>query len=420
VKYNMAVFPLLLLAFSLQTSLVSAETGLADDFIPSVNVQCVGSTMTIRVDTVQPFYGVVHGINRSEPGCSVLGQGGRKTKLTIDLSIPEGAPGSCGVKYNPVTDERKVSIAVRPHNQIELIEDSYYVVACGKAGFENSREEVSVVQLKIVDNYNVKKLAVLEGSQYTMSAQVLNHDPSFGILVKTCIAFDNSDSSVVLIDDRGCRTSKLLSDFTYDDDAGTAEATVFSMFRMGNSNRTYFQCDVEICRGQCSKPTCSLDQAEINRRLGQGQSELNSVDVFARSRSNGTITTSTSVFVAEPGSAAAIGAGACLGGDLNPTWLTYLCIAFGVLFGIMLLINIFLCSAMTCSCTRTEVIEKEPSIYDDYSLYDSQYGYASKAYSGSDYDGSEYDGGTLHRSEYSGHRRHSPHTSHHGSRYLDH
>merc|ERR1711923_253737 len=413
----MAVLAFLLLSISLQ-ELVSGETGLAEDFVPSVNVQCVGSTMTIRVDTVQPFYGVIHGINRSEPGCSVLGQGGRKTKLTIDLSIPEGAPGSCGVKYNPVTDERKVSIAVRPHNQIELIEDSYYVVACGKAGFENSREEVSVVQLKIVDNYNVKKLAVLEGSQYTMSAQVLNHDTSFGILVKTCIAFDNSDSSVLLIDDRGCRTSKLLSDFTYDDDAGTAEATLFSMFRIGNSNRTYFQCDVEICRGQCAKPTCALDQAEINRRLGQGQSELNSVDVFARSASNGTITTSTSVFVAEPGSAAAIGAGACLGGDLNPTWLTYLCIAFGVLFGIMLLINIFLCSAMTCSCTRTEVIEKEPSIYDDYSMYDSQYGYASKAYSGSDYDGSEYDG-TLHRSEYSGHRRHSPDNSHHGSRYLE-
>merc|ERR1712038_1862578 len=141
-----------------------------------------------------------------------------------------------------------------------------------------------------------------------MSAQVLNHDPNFGILIKRCIAFDNSESSVALVDDRGCRTTKLISDFIYDDDAGTAEATLFSMFRMRNSNRTYFQCDVEI-----------------SRRLGQGQSELNSVDVFARSASNGTITTSTSVFVAEPGSAAAIGAGACLGGDLNPTWLTYLC-----------------------------------------------------------------------------------------------
>ena len=47
---------------------------------------------------------------------------------------------------------------------------------------------------------------------------------------------------------------------------------------------------------------------------------------------------------------------------------------------------------MTCSCTRTEVIEKEPSIYDDYSVYnESQYGYAGKQgpYSESEY-GSEY------------------------------
>ena len=51
-----------------------------------------------------------------------------------------------------------------------------------------------------------------------------------------------------------------------------------------------------------------------------------------------------------------------------------LTIAFGVLFGIMLLINVFLCSAMTCSCTRTEVIEKEPSVYDDdiYGEYDNK------------------------------------------------
>merc|ERR1712004_237776 len=79
----------------------------------------------------------------------------------------------------------------------------------------------------------------------------------------------------------------------------------------------------------------------------------------------------------------------------NPTWLTYLAIAFGVLFAIMLFINIFLCSAMTCSCTRTEVIEKEPSIYD-YSVYnESQYGYAGKQgpYSESDL-GSDYGDGS--------------------------
>merc|ERR1711944_372795 len=105
------------------------------------------------------------------------------------------------------------------------------------------------------------------------------------------------------------------------------------------------------------------------------------------------VTTSTSVFVAQPGSAASSRAAYCSASSSrltagDSTWLTWLCIAFGVLFVIMLLINIFLCSAMTCSCTRSEIIEKEPSVYDDYSIYDSQYGYTNK-YSESDY-GSEY------------------------------
>ena len=351
----------------------------------AVKVNCVGGTMTITVTTKEPFYGVVHGRNRSEPGCSVQGNGGLKTRLKVDLSVPEGTPGNCGVRYNPVrvmmktssilmmlfqnTEEKTIGVGVRAHNQIELLDDRLYQIRCGKAGFNNSRDSISFPQLKITDDYGVKKSAVIEGSQYTLDLEVLNHDPAYGTLIKSCVAFDNFENSLQLVDDRGCRTTKLLSEFTYDDEAGKASATLYSMFRMTNSNRTYFQCDVKICRGSCPKPTCNLDQELIGNRLDQ--SELNSVDPFSRPQLEDTITTSTSVFVAEPGSAAALGAGACLAGDLNPTWLTYLCIAFGVLFGIMLLINIFLCSAMTCSCTRTEVIEKEPSVYDD-DIYDTK------------------------------------------------
>ena len=43
---------------------VFGETGLADEFQPSVKASCVGGTMTIRVDTALPFDGVVHGPNR--------------------------------------------------------------------------------------------------------------------------------------------------------------------------------------------------------------------------------------------------------------------------------------------------------------------------------------------------------------------
>ena len=57
------------------------------------------------------------------------------------------------------------------------------------------------------------------------------------------------------------------------------------------------------------------------------------------------MTTSTSVFVAEPGSTGAelVGCVVGLGAGANPSWLTYLAIAFGVLFAVMLFINIFLC-----------------------------------------------------------------------------
>jgi hypothetical protein len=42
----------------------------------------------------------------------------------------------------------------------------------------------------------------------------------------------------------------------------------------------------------------------------------------------------------------------CENCGVNPVWLLYLCIAFGILFLIMLVINLFLCSAMSCSCTK--------------------------------------------------------------------
>lgn len=80
---------------------------------------------------------------------------------------------------------------------------------------------------------------------------------------------------------------------------------------------------------------------------------------------------------------------------VRPSWLLWLTIALGVLFLIMLLMNIFLCTAMSCSCARTEVrffllvwdslifkiikfgfqiIEKEPSIIEEYDPYRSWHG----------------------------------------------
>ena len=64
---------------------------------------------------------------RTEPGCSVQGTGGLKTYLKvniksysyfhkskinaqINLAASPGTWGSCGVKYDPKTEERRVAI----------------------------------------------------------------------------------------------------------------------------------------------------------------------------------------------------------------------------------------------------------------------------------------------------------------------
>jgi len=295
----------------------------------------------------------------------------------------------------------------------------------------NSRNEVSVVNLKItLPNDPARKVdTVLEGKRYKLRAEVLEHDPEFDIQVKRCMAFDETDTAVTLVDDRGCSVDRLISDFTYDKASGSAEAVLYSMFRLPHSNRTYFQCDVSICLGQCPPPKC----ADVDESLKlQSEGQLTPVDEVKGGSGDpfeqvedDTVTTSTSVFVAQPGSAASANAAYCTGVGFGPgdsDWLKWLCIAFGILFGVMLLINIFLCSAMTCSCTRSEIIEKEPSVYDDYSIYDSQYGYTNK-YSESDY-GSEYgmvdnngevDNGRAQMSTPGGGQRVPSEYSHHGS-----
>lgn len=126
----------------------------------------------------------------------------------------------------------------------------------------------------------------------------------FDIQMRKCFAFDETDTSLLLVDDRGCSVDRLISDFTYDKAAGTAEATLYSMFRLPHSNRTYFQCDVAICKGSCKRPTCANADEQLRLQAeGQLTALKEELDPFD-STEDDSVTTSTSVFVAQPGSAA--------------------------------------------------------------------------------------------------------------------
>lgn len=122
--------------------------------------------------------------------------------------------------------------------------------------------------------------------------------------MRKCFAFDETDTSLLLVDERGCSVDRLISDFTYDKAAGTAEATLYSMFRLPHSNRTYFQCDVAICKGSCKRPTCANADEQLRLQAeGQLTALKEELDPFDNPEDD-SVTTSTSVFVAQPGSAA--------------------------------------------------------------------------------------------------------------------
>lgn len=143
------------------------------------------------------------------------------------------------------TEERSVPIAVRIHRTLELADDKFYVITCGSVGFRNSRNETSLVSLRLLDGTRKVTEAVLS-RPYTLKAEISRLDGAYGFRVKSCIAFNKFNSSTPLIDDRGCPVSTdIIGAFTYDDKKGSASAPLRSMFRFPDSSEVHFQVNLE-------------------------------------------------------------------------------------------------------------------------------------------------------------------------------
>ncbi|XP_050313699.1 uncharacterized protein LOC126748486 isoform X2 [Anthonomus grandis grandis] len=333
------------------------------EFSPIVSATCKADhTMHIKVNFNSSFYGTIHARDYRNPSCMSVGNGGKMVTLNISLLAPVGSSDYCGLLVNNKTQEKSVPIAVRIHRTLELADDKFYVITCGKAVFKN---QSSPANLQLYDG-SKRLTRAIYSNPYTLRIEVMKPDNSYGFRVKNCFAFNRSNTSVILIDDRGCPAKgKALGPFTYDEAKGTAEAQIRSMFKFPESSEVNFQCDVALCKGACLQPSCNED---ISNSLTQSNDE-------------GILIAANTIFVLDP-SEAPLAQELCEEtGGVHPSWLLWLCVAFGVLFLIMLIINIFLCSAMTCACARTEMIEKEPSIIEDYDPYRSWHGsqYGSRA-----------------------------------------
>ncbi|XP_046385570.1 uncharacterized protein LOC124155621 [Ischnura elegans] len=374
------LMPPALLCFALWAAMVPVSRGVLVDFTPAVTASCKGGYMTIRVATNQSYSGAVQSRDYRTPACMAFGNGSHVTLLSINLLAAPGSPEYCGVLVNNKTEERSVPIAVRIHQRLELTDDKFYVITCGKAGFKNAKNETSLVSLKLLEK-GKRVHEVVYGRAYTLRADISRPDGTYGIQVKSCFAFNKSNSSFPLINHQGCPLSRVISPFKYDEKLGAADATLRSMFRFPDSNEVHFQCDIAVCKGTCQEPRCGDEEAleALPAPQARALSFATSRDAYTTdgAADDGVLMASTSVFVLEPGDSPMLQelCDDSING-VRPPWLLYLCIAFGVLFLIMLVVNMFLCSAMTCSCARTEIVEKEapPSIIDDYDPYRSWHG----------------------------------------------
>ncbi|GBP04307.1 hypothetical protein EVAR_6518_1 [Eumeta japonica] len=332
-----------------------------NEFVPVVTATCKTGVMSIRIHFNQPFYGIAHAKEYRTNACMSQGNGTESIGFDINLMAPQGSPDYCGVLVNNRVQERSLPLAVRVHRTLELADDKFYVITCGKG---NPRNETSLVSLRIINENGEKVTNTAYGLPYTLHAELSKPDGTHGIKLKNCFAFNMKNDTVQLLDGKGCPMHNSVS--TPKHDLGSADMLIASMFRFHNSSQANFQCTVVKCRGSCPIPDCTSES--------DGDSSASEEYVGAAS---------TGVFVLDPSAIKMT----CNDGRIHPPWLLYLAIALGVMFLVMLLINCFLCTAMTCSCARTDVIEKDPSVVEDYDPY--------RSWHGSQY-GSRYPSSTIH------------------------
>lgn len=359
-KFNMkSSAGILVLLIAVTTN---AQTQDAADFAPQVTATCKAGAMNIKILFNSPYNGAVHARDFRTPSCMTFGNGTNIVTMSLNLLAKTG-PEYCGILVSNVsgdkTEERSVQLAVRVHKTLELADDKFYVITCGKTGF--SRDENSHVVLKFFDEERrVRELAY--GRDYQLKAEVNQPNGTFGIKVKNCFAFNKKNFSLPLIDDRGCSVNEgIMSRFMPSADGQSATSMIYSMFKYPEGAEIQIQCDIIQCSGKCPEDEKCTGESQVKGGRALGQAD------------EGLLLAATTVFVLDPSDVPMV-ASICDQTGIRPHWLLWLTIVLGVLFLIMLLMNLFLCTAMSCSCARTEIVEKEPSIIEEYDPYRSWHG----------------------------------------------
>jgi hypothetical protein len=98
-----------------------------------------------------------------------------------------------------------------------------------------------------------------------------------------------------------CPDPSILSPFKYNRLSGSAEASLYSMFKFPDSNRVHFQCDIVICKGACAETDCDEALPEARSLKDPRLAAATKAEALLQATEEGSLMASYSVFVLEPG-----------------------------------------------------------------------------------------------------------------------
>ncbi|RWS30748.1 uncharacterized protein B4U80_04734 [Leptotrombidium deliense] len=330
-------------------------------FEPIIEAKCERNYLRINVLTSKPFNGIIH-TRDSRDKCFQYGNGSTSTLFSIDLL---SSSNECGVKVKKISqsiEDKYVLIAIRQQKEIELKDDRFYSVGCSTStAFLSSRNISSRIVLEFTGaDADVEQQQLDFGAKYNLKASMSPFkDDKINFNLYSCLAFWDRNE-IALLDEYGCPTeSKLMSEFDYSEN-GEATATIDSMFKFPNSYRFHIQCYFTTCF-QCQRFQCGSTKKSQNVITKRRDDYLTTTTVYLNDFQQIKAKLQNSEEECT---------------EWRFPWMITLLICLSILLLFMFCTNLFLCSSLSCQCTKTEISDENSSDineFDDYDPYKIDY-----------------------------------------------
>lgn len=257
--------------------------------IKNLNVKCEKNHMKVNIEFDSPFFGMIFSKGHySDHNCVHLPPGTGSVVLDFEIYL-----GKCGMSSsqqhkaagdygNGLFIENTIIIQYDP--QLQEIWDQARRLRCTWYDFYEKAVTFRPFNVDMLDAVTTNFLGdniqcwmqiqvgkgpwaneisgiVKIGQTMTMVLAIKDEEHKFDMLVRNCIAHDDKNQPIQLVDDYGCVVRpKIMSPFQKVKNFGSSASVVsyayFQAFKFPDSMNVHFECVIQVCRYECPIPQC--------------------------------------------------------------------------------------------------------------------------------------------------------------------